>query len=296
MADAFRGTHTALVTPFDGRGQIDEARLKALVHRQIEGGVSGIVACGTTGEAVTMTRDEQLRVIELILREVDGRVTVTAGAGGNATQDVIDFVARLDRLALDAVLVVVPYYNKPTEAGMLAHFRAIADAASHPVMLYNVPGRTSRNMPAPVTLALAEHPNIKCVKEASGNLDQVGAITRAAPPGFTVLSGDDSLTLPMMSLGAQGVVSVVANLDPTRMSALVRAALNRDYPSALALHHELSPLMGLCFVESNPIPSKAALAMMGLLEEHYRLPLVPMDNIHRPALLAELRRLELVDA
>ncbi len=294
MPDAFRGTHTALVTPFDAAGAIDEPRLRALVRRQVEAGVTGIVACGTTGEAATMTRDEQLRVIETVLHEVDGRVAVTAGAGGNGTQDVINFCRRLEGLPVDAVLVVVPYYNKPTHQGMRQHFRAVADAATAPVMLYNVPGRTARNMPASVTLALAEHPNVGGVKEASGDLEQVGHIVRDAPTGFAVLSGDDALTLPMMALGGVGVVSVVANADPARMSTLVATALNGDFEEARRIHHELSRLMSMCFMESNPIPVKHVVARLTGASAHYRLPLVPLDDTYHEALETELERLALL--
>ena len=294
MPDAFKGTHTALVTPFDAAGTIDERRLRALVRRQVEAGVTGIVACGTTGEAATMTRDEQLHVIETVLDEVGGRVAVTAGAGGNGTQDIIDFCHRLEGLPVDAVLVVVPYYNKPTHQGMREHFRAVADAATAPVMLYNVPGRTARNMPPSVTLALAEHPNVGGVKEASGDLEQVGHIVRDAPAGFAVLSGDDALTLPMMALGGVGVVSVVANADPARMSRMVGAALDEDFEEARRVHHELSRLMSMCFVESNPIPVKHAVARLTGASAHYRLPLVPLDDTHHEALETELERLGLL--
>ncbi|MEZ4415975.1 MAG: 4-hydroxy-tetrahydrodipicolinate synthase [Gemmatimonadota bacterium] len=294
MPDAFRGTHTALITPFSPDGTVNEPELRALVRRQVDGGVSGIVACGTTGEGATLTRAEQLRVIEIVIEEAEGRVAVTAGAGGNATQDVVEFVRRLERLKPDAVLSVVPYYNKPTPRGMLAHFRAVADASPAPLMLYNVPGRTARNMPAEVTLELAEHANIRSVKEASGDLEQVSRILKDAPKGFTVLSGDDSMTLPMMALGALGVVSVVSNLDPDRMSRLVGAVRSAQYDEARRLHHELSGLMALCFVESNPIPVKAAASMLGLCEARYRLPLVPLEEKNRPALEAELRRVGLL--
>ena len=294
MPDAFRGAHTALVTPFDESGEIDHAGLRALVRRQIEGGIAGIVACGTTGEAATLSRDEQLDVIRTVVEEVDGRVAVTAGAGGNGTRDVLAFVERLQGLPLDAVLSVVPYYNKPNPDGMLAHFRAVADAAPAPLLLYNVPGRTARNMPAEVTLALATHPNIRGVKEASGDLEQVGDIIGDAPAGFDVLSGDDALTLPMMALGASGVVSVVSNVDPRRMSALVEAALEGRLSDARRLHHELRSLMSLCFIDSNPIPVKAAVAMATDTHSHYRLPMVPLADEHRPRLRATLSRLGLL--
>ena len=295
MPDPFVGTHTALVTPMAGDGSIDEAALGVLVTRQIDEGVDGLVVCGTTGESATMTRDEQLRVIEVAVAHAGGRIAITAGAGGNSTAEVVDFVRRLERLAVDAILSVVPYYNKPTQAGLIAHFTAIADAASAPVMLYNVPGRTGQNMEADTTVALARHPRIQGVKEASGVLGQAARIVQEAPPGFRLLSGDDSLALPLIALGATGLVSVVSNVDPGRTSRMIRAALTGEAAAAGALQDELATLTDLCFVESNPIPAKAALAAMGLLEESLRLPLVPLGDEPRSALLAELGRLGLLD-
>ncbi len=294
MPDPFTGTHTALVTPLTADGSIDEAALGGLVIRQIDEGVDGLVVCGTTGESATLTRDEQFRVIEVASAHADGRITITAGAGGNSTAEVVGFVRRLEDLAVDAILSVVPYYNKPTQAGLTAHFTAIADAAPAPVMLYNVPGRTGQNMLAETTVELARHPRIQGVKEASGDLGQAARIVQEAPPDFRLLSGDDSAALPLIALGASGLVSVVSNVDPGRTSRMVRAALTGEAATAGALQDELATLADLCFVESNPIPAKAALAAMGLLEENLRLPLVPLGDEHRPPLLAELKRLGLL--
>jgi len=295
MSNPFIGTHTALVTPLAGDGSIDEVALGGLVTRQIDEGVDGLVVCGTTGESATMTRDEQFRVIELAVAHAGGRIAITAGAGGNSTAEVVDFVRRLEGLAVDAILSVVPYYNKPTQAGLVTHFTAIADTAPAPVMLYNVPGRTGLNMEAETTAALACHPRIQGVKEASGDLGQAAQIVQEAPLGFRLLSGDDALALPLIALGATGLVSVVSNIDPGRTSRMIRAVLTGEWAAAEALRDELETLTDLCFVESNPTPAKAALAAMGLLEESLRLPLLPLSDEHRPALLAELGRLGLLN-
>jgi 4-hydroxy-tetrahydrodipicolinate synthase len=294
MPDPFVGTHTALVTPMTADGSVDEAVLGGLVTRQIDEGVDGLVVCGTTGESATLTRDEQLRVIESVIAHAGGRIAITAGAGGNSTVEVVDFVRRLEGLGVDAVLSVVPYYNKPTQAGLVAHFTAIADASPAPVMMYNVPGRTGQNMEADTTVELARHPRIQGVKEASGDLGQASRIAQEAPPGFRLLSGDDSLALPLIALGATGLVSVVSNVDPGRTGRMIRAALTGETAVAGELQDELAVLTSLCFVEANPIPAKAALAAMGFLEESLRLPLVPLADEHRPALLAELERLGLL--
>ena len=296
MTQPWEGTFTAIVTPFQSDGSPDETALRALVDRQVAGGVSGLVPCGTTGEGATMSNDEKIRVIEIVSDQSDGRARVLAGAGGNSTRDVIALAKRIDALSVDGVLIVVPYYNKPTQEGLYQHFSAVADAVQTPVVMYNVPGRTSANMNAETALRLAEHANIAGTKEASGSLAQVMEIVTNAPVDFAVLSGEDDLTLPIITLGGSGVVSVVANEVPDIMSAMVRAALDGRVADARELHYKLLGLMQVNFIETNPIPVKAALAMMGLIEEHYRLPLVPMADANRSRLQAELAKLQLVEA
>lgn len=295
MKTIWKGTFTALVTPFHADGAIDEPALRGLVERQVEGGVDGIVPCGTTGESATLSTDEKVRVVEIVKEQADGRTAVLAGAGGNCTADVVELAKRMAASRADGILSVLPYYNKPTQDGLFSHFSVIADAVSVPVVLYNVPGRTSSNLAADTTLRLAEHGNIVGVKEASGNFAQVMDILRGAPAGFHVLSGEDSLALPIIALGGHGVVSVAANEVPALMNELVRAALSGDFAAARKLHYQLLSLMDHNFIETNPIPVKAALAMMGLIEEHYRLPMVPITDASREILRADLAALELVD-
>ena len=296
MTQPWEGTFTAIVTPFQSDGSPDETALRALVDRQVAGGVSGLVPCGTTGEGATMSNDEKIRVIDIVRDQSDGRARVLAGAGGNSTRDVIALAKQIDALSVDGVLIVVPYYNKPTQEGLYQHFSAVADAVQTPVVMYNVPGRTSANMNAETALRLAEHANIAGTKEASGSLAQVMEIVTNAPSDFAVLSGEDDLTLPIITLGGSGVVSVVSNEVPDIMSAMVRAAIDGRVADARELHYKLLGLMQLNFIETNPIPVKAALAMMGLIEEHYRLPLVPMADANRDRLRVELAKLQLVEA
>ena len=296
MTQPWEGTFTAIVTPFQSDGSPDETALRALVDRQVAGGVSGLVPCGTTGEGATMSNDEKIRVIDIVSDQSDGRARVLAGAGGNSTRDVIALAKQIDALSVDGVLIVVPYYNKPTQEGLYQHFSAVADAVQTPVVMYNVPGRTSANMNAETALRLAEHANIAGTKEASGSLAQVMEIVTNAPADFAVLSGEDDLTLPIITLGGSGVVSVVSNEVPDIMSAMVRAALDGRVADARELHYRLLGLMQVNFIETNPIPVKAALAMMGLIEEHYRLPLVPMADANRTLLRVELAKLQLVEA
>ena len=296
MTQPWEGTFTAIVTPFQSDGSPDETALRALVDRQVAGGVSGLVPCGTTGEGATMSNDEKIRVIDIVSDQSDGRARVLAGAGGNSTRDVIALAKQIDALSVDGVLIVVPYYNKPTQEGLYQHFSAVADAVQTPVVMYNVPGRTSANMNAETALRLAEHANIAGTKEASGSLAQVMEIVTNAPADFAVLSGEDDLTLPIITLGGSGVVSVVSNEVPDIMSAMVRAALDGRVADARELHYKLLGLMQVNFIETNPIPVKAALAMMGLIDEHYRLPLVPMADANRNLLRVELAKLQLVEA
>ncbi|HKW39687.1 MAG TPA: 4-hydroxy-tetrahydrodipicolinate synthase [Gemmatimonadales bacterium] len=291
--DWLRGGATALVTPFAADGSVDDVRLGALVERQISGGIRVLVPCGTTGESATLTAEEQRRVIALTIDAARGRARVLAGAGGNATAAAVERAQAARAAGADGVLVVAPYYNKPTQAGLIAHFRAVAAAVPGlPVVLYNVPGRTGSNIDAPTVLALArETENIVAVKEASGNFSQIMALLRERPEGFRVLSGDDALTLPLMVLGADGIVSVVSNEVPDLLSRLADAALAGRWEDARTLHNRLLPLMEANFIESNPGPVKAALALMGLLEERFRLPLVPVQEKTRARLRDVLQEL-----
>ena len=294
--DWLRGCATALVTPFTDDGAVDEARLQSLIDYQFAGGVQLLVPCGTTGESATMTDEEDQLVIKLTIEAARGRGRVIAGAGSNSTAAAIGYSETCRELGADAVLQVAPYYNKPTQEGLYAHFRAVAEAvAGLPVVIYNVPGRTSSNISAQTTLRLARDvENIVAVKEASGNLSQIMEILRDRPEDFRVLSGDDSFTLPMIALGADGLISVAANEIPELMSRLVNLALAGDWDEARALHYRLLPLMETNFIESSPGPVKAAMAMMGLIEESYRLPLVPIQEKSRARLREVLLELGLL--
>jgi 4-hydroxy-tetrahydrodipicolinate synthase len=275
-----RGCATALVTPFKAGGEVDLERFRALVERQINGGVRLLVPCGTTGESVTLSAEEDQLVIEETVRLARGRARVIAGAGSNSTAHAIEYSQAARAVGADAVLVVAPYYNKPTQSGLYAHFRAVAEAVEGlPVVVYNVPGRTSSNITSETTLKLAHDcENIVATKEASGNLSQIMATLRERPKGFRVLSGDDAITLAMLALGADGLISVASNEAPDLMSEMVDAALAGDWERARALHYRLLPLMEVNFIESSPGPVKAALALMGLIEEELRLPLVPVEE------------------
>jgi 4-hydroxy-tetrahydrodipicolinate synthase len=281
--DWLRGCATALVTPFQRGGAVDEQRMKALVERQIAGGVRLLVPCGTTGERATMEDAEGRRVIELTVAVARSRAHVIAGAGSNNTAHAIHQAKDAAAIGADGVLIVAPYYNKPTQEGLLAHFRAVAEAvAPLPVMMYNVPGRTSSNIQAATTLKLArEVSNIVAIKEASGDFAQIMAILKDRPAGFRVFSGDDAVTLPLMALGADGIVSVVSNEVPDLMARMTDLALAGKWDEARAAHYRLLPLMEANFIESSPGPVKAAMALMGLLEEQFRLPLVPVKDATR---------------
>ena len=291
--DWLRGCGTALVTPFRMDGAVDEARLRALVERQIAGGVPLLVPCGTTGESATLTDEEQRRVIAITVEVARGRARVIAGAGGNATAGTVERARAARAAGADAVLIVAPYYNKPTQAGLTAHFQAVAEAVpGFPVVPYNVPGRTGSNIESATLLSLARSvENIVAVKEASGNLAQIMAILGERPDGFRVLSGDDAITLPLMALGADGIISVVSNEVPDLMSRMTDLALQGDWVGARALHFRLLPLMDANFSESNPGPVKAAMALLGLLEERFRLPLVPVQDKTRTRLREILQEL-----
>ena len=291
----FRGTGTALITPFKRGGGLDERALKDLVDFQLEGKVEAILPTGTTGESVTLTETEQARVIEIVAKRVNGKIPVIAGAGSNSTQKAIALSKLALKAGADGILSVSPYYNKPTQEGLFRHFAAIADAIDAPLIVYNVPGRTSGNIEAHTTLRMAEEiPTIAGIKEASGNFSQIMEILRSRPEGFSVWSGDDAITLPLVALGSDGVVSVVSNQVPHLFSEMVRHCLRGNFEQAAAIHFKLLPLMNINFIESNPIPVKATLAMMGMIEEVYRLPLVPLSDKHRPALKIIARELNLV--
>src|SRR6478672_1941391 len=281
----FRGCGTALVTPFRQDGSIDETALRNLVAWQVESGIDFLVPCGTTGETPTLSHDEWLQVIDITVEVVAGRLPIVAGATSNSTQDAMCKAKEVAaRPGVNGILTASPYYNKPTQEGQYRHFRAIAEAVDKPIILYNVPGRTGANL-EPATLArLAEVPNIVGVKEASGNISQVADVIHAVPQHFLVLSGDDALTLPVISLGGIGVISVASNEIPHEMAEMTRAALNNDWDTARRLHHKYLPLMQANFIESNPLPVKAVLSMMGKLEEVYRLPLLPMRRDTRSKL------------
>lgn len=293
--DWLRGCATALVTPFTADGAIDGDALTRLIEYQLSGGVKLLVPCGTTGESATMTEEEDQRVIKRTIELAQGRARVIAGTGSNATAAAIENSKIAAELGADAVLVVAPFYNKPTQQGLYAHFRAIAEAVDLPIVIYNVPGRTSCNISADTTLRLARDcENIAAVKEASGNLSQIMEILRNRPEGFRVLSGDDALTFPMIALGADGLISVASNEAPELMARMVHLALEEKWDEARELHYRLLPLMEVNFIESSPGPVKAGLAMMNLIGENYRLPLVPIQEKSRAQLRVVLAELGLL--
>ena len=292
-----RACATALVTPFKSDGGVDFERMRALVARQCEGGVRVLVPCGTTGESVTMSADENRRVIRTTVEVAKAHgAHVIAGAGSNSTAHAVEQSREAAEMGADAVLVVAPYYNKPTQEGLYRHFRAVAEAVPEtPVVLYNVPGRTSSNIAAETTLRLARDcANVVAVKEASGNLAQIMEILRGRPEGFLVLSGDDAMTFAMVALGADGLISVASNEAPREMSEMVEAALAGRFEEARASHYRLLPLMDVNFIESSPGPVKAAMALMGLLEENLRLPLVPVTEKTRARVREVLNELGLL--
>ena len=280
-----RGCGTALVTPFHQDGSIDEAALRNLVAWQVESGIDFLVPCGTTGETPTLSHDEWLQVIDVTVEVVAGRVPILAGATSNSTHDAVEKAKEVaTRPGVNAILTASPYYNKPTQEGQYRHFRAIAEAVDKPLILYNVPGRTGANI-EPATLArLAELPNVAGVKEASGNMAQIAEVCNGVPEHFLVFSGDDAITLPVIALGGVGIISVASNEIPHEMAEMTRAALNNDWDTARRLHRKYLALMQANFIESNPLPVKAVLAMMGKIEEVYRLPLLPMRRDTRSRL------------
>ncbi|HTD43845.1 MAG TPA: 4-hydroxy-tetrahydrodipicolinate synthase [Bryobacteraceae bacterium] len=271
----FTGCGTALVTPFRKDLSLDEATMRRLVQRQIRAGIDFLVPCGTTGESPTLTRAEHLRVIEITLEEAKGKVPVVGGAGGYNTAEVIELARELQHMGVDGILSVTPYYNKATQEGLYQHYKAIASAVPLPIIVYNVPGRTAVNVETATLKRLAEIDNIVGVKEASGNIGQMAAVCHNMPARFDVLSGDDAVTIPLIALGGGGLISVASNEIPAEMTKLVQLALAGDFAGARALQRTWLPLMEVNFIESNPIPVKAAMAMMGLIEPIYRLPMVP---------------------
>jgi 4-hydroxy-tetrahydrodipicolinate synthase len=287
-AERLAGCGTALVTPFTSSGEIDERSLRAFVDWQIASGVHFVVPCGSTGEAATMTAMEHRRVVEITVEQSAGRVPVVAGAASNDTRKAIALSREMQATGATHLLHASPMYNKPPQRGIVAHFRAIADAVQIPIVVYNVPGRTASNIEAATTLELAEHENIAAVKEASGNLAQVGEIIRHRPARFSVLSGDDPLTLQIMADGGDGVVSVTSNVAPRLVSQLTELCAAGDFAGARAINHQLAELTVAAFVESNPIPAKAALAMMGKMANALRLPLVPLAEKFEPTVRAAL--------
>lgn len=286
-----QGAITAIVTPFTKTGSVDVEALKKLVQFQLDGGISGIVPCGSTGEAMTLNEKEYELVIKTVVSEVKGKVSVIAGAGSNDTVKAIEFSKIAKKAGADYLLHVSPYYNKPTPGGLLAHYKTIADAVDLPIILYNVPGRTGSNVSAAVVLDITKKvPQVVGVKEASGNLGQMMEIVKGAPSYFSVLSGDDALTLPLISVGGQGCISVVANEVPKEFSDMVRFGLNGDFEKAKELHYKLLDLMNVNFIESNPIPVKAALTLMGKIEEVYRLPLTKISDKNKEVVRDVLKK------
>lgn len=284
----FSGCLVAMITPFRD-GAVDEPALRKLVQFHLKNGTDGLVPCGTTGESVTMTEEEQLRVIQIVVEEVNHRIPVVAGTGTNSTAKTIKMTKEARKRGADAALLVTPYYNKPTQEGLYRHFEAVAKATDLPLVLYNVPGRTSVNLAAETTARLAKIPTIVAIKEASGNMDQVSQIIQGSPGDFSVLSGDDSLTLPMLALGGTGIVSVVGNIVPRAMSELVRSYLQGNVARARELHYQLFELCRAMFIETNPIPVKTAAEILGLCSSEMRLPMCPIADSNRQKLETVLK-------
>jgi 4-hydroxy-tetrahydrodipicolinate synthase len=292
--DRLQGCGTALVTPFHANGSLDEKTLESLVNWQIQEGIHFLVPCGTTGESPTLNHEEHLAVVKITVKTAAGRVPVVAGAGGNNTAKIISLIAELKTLGADGILSVCPYYNKPTQEGVYQHFRALAESTDLPIIVYNVPGRTGTNILPDTLLRLAELPNIAGVKEASGDISQIGDICTRAPARFRVFSGDDSLTLPVIALGGHGIISVASNEAPGMMSKFTASCLEGRQQEAREWNRKLYPLMKINFVESSPIPVKAALAMMGKIKEVYRLPLVRISDGARNKVSSVLASLNLM--
>jgi len=296
MRTRWTGVGTALVTPFTTSGDLDEKAVRRLGRRQVDAGIHFLVPCGTTGENPTLTLQERVRIVEILVDEAGGQAPVLAGAGGYDTREIIHLASEMLRAGASGLLSVAPYYNKPTQEGLYQHFRAIADSTPLPIVLYNVPGRTGVNIEPSTVARLAALPNIVGVKEASGNIAQMCEICHLVPSEFIVLSGDDAITLPLMAIGGRGVISVASNQVPAEMVQMVEAAEHGDFGAARAMHDRLLPLMQVNFVESNPGPVKAAMAAMGLLDEVYRLPIVSPRPDSKDRILNVLKSLDLVKA
>jgi 4-hydroxy-tetrahydrodipicolinate synthase len=286
----FKGIFTALITPFRG-GSVDEPALRELVERQVAAGLDGLVPCGSTGESATLSHAEHCRVVELTVEVAKGRVQVIAGTGSNNTQESIELTAHAKRAGADGALLISPYYNKPTQEGLVAHHAEIARQTDFPLLAYNIPGRTASNI-LPSTIArLAEIEQVVGVKEACGDIVQISEVVAACPPEFSVLSGDDAMTLPLMAVGGKGLIATSSNVAPAQMLALVRAAAAGEFSRARALHYELLPLFDVLFCETNPIPVKTAVAMLGLCDDEVRLPLTPLTQANRERVQGVLKEL-----
>jgi 4-hydroxy-tetrahydrodipicolinate synthase len=296
MRTPLTGLGTALITPFAADGSIDETAVRRLARRQVEAGVHFVSPCGTTGEAPTLSHREKLRLVELVLDEVAGRVPVLAGAGGYDTRETIALARELETLGVDGILSVTPYYNKPTQDGLYEHYKAIAHSTSLPIVLYNVPGRTGVNLEVKTVVRLSEIRNIVAVKEASANVVQMCEIYANCREDFLLLGGDDPLTVAVMAIGGRGIVSVASNAMPAEMTQIVELCEKNDYAGARKLHTWLLPFVQVNFVEANPIPVKAAMAAMGLVEENYRLPLVPPSAAARDKIMRVLQDLKMLGA
>jgi len=294
MSQTFQGSFVAMVTPFRN-GQVDEAKLRELVELHVANGTDGLIPCGTTGESPSLNHDEHRRVVEIVIEAAHGRIRVVAGTGSNSTTEAIDLTKHAERAGAAGALVVNPYYNKPTQEGLYRHFRAVAESVAIPILVYNIQSRTAVNVETDTLARLARDVrNIVGVKEASGSLDQMSQVIAACGPDFSVLSGDDNITLPLLAIGGSGVVSVIANIVPRETADLVHAALDGDWKRARELHYRLFPLARAAFLETNPIPIKEAMAMAGMLEPEFRLPMCRMSDANREKLRAILKSYALV--
>jgi len=289
----FQGVYTALVTPFNNDGSIDEKALRDLIDFQIGEGISGLLPMGTTGESPTLSHGEHIRVIELVVEQIDGRVPVIAGSGSNCTDEAVEMTKQAMECGVDASLQVAPYYNKPTQEGFYRHFMEVANAVDIPIIVYNIPGRSGKNIENTTMLRLAEHPNIAGVKEASGDIPQMMDLIRQKPPSFAVLSGDDNLAFPLIALGGMGVISVASNYIPALMTDLVNTALAGNIEEAREKHYKLLPFFKALFIETNPIPIKYAMVQKGMMSETYRLPMCPMGDENKKQFLQVLKDLGL---
>ncbi|MBT3275137.1 MAG: 4-hydroxy-tetrahydrodipicolinate synthase [Spirochaetales bacterium] len=289
----FKGVYTALVTPFTQDGELDEKALRNIVDRQIEYGVSGLVPMGTTGESPTVDHKENIKVVEIVVNQAAGRVPVIAGTGSNSTREAVEMTVQAEKVGADASLQVAPYYNKPTPEGYYQHFAAVADAVDIPIVVYNIVSRTAKNIDNETMLRIAELSGVQGVKESSGDMLQVTDLVMRAPSSLDIVSGDDNLAIPIIALGGTGVVSVASNLIPSEMSEMIASALDGDFIKAREIHYRLLPLFQALFLETNPIPVKAAMAELGFIEETYRLPMCRMSDAPRAALMKIIRNMDI---